>query len=57
MVALNAANLDIQTIDTTLSVLLKHESDLQRARRWLQRPSNPNRPPDEGDLRASRWKN
>lgn len=39
LVALNAKELDQATLETTLSVLLKHESDLQRARRWLQRPS------------------
>ena len=56
LVTLNAANLDAPTLDTTLSVLLKHESDLQRARRWLQRPPPTNRP-DDSDLRATRWKN
>lgn len=38
LVTLNASALDEQTLENTLSVLLKHESDLQRARRWLQRP-------------------
>lgn len=38
LVALNAKNLDLPTLETTLSVLLKHESDLQQAKRWLQRP-------------------
>ncbi len=38
LVTLNAERLDAQTLQTTMSVLLKHESDLQRARRWLQRP-------------------
>ena len=32
---LNADNLDDATLETTLSVLLKHESDLERARRQL----------------------
>ncbi len=36
LVALNARALDRETIDNTLSVLLKYESDLQRARRALQ---------------------
>lgn len=40
LVALNAKNLDPHILETTLSVLLKHESDLQRAKRWLQRPSS-----------------
>jgi MoxR-like ATPase len=58
LVTLNAASLDAKTLETTLSILLKHESDLQRARRWLQRPSGPGGPPDEaGGARLSRWKN
>ena len=38
LVTLNAQALDRKTLETTLSVLLKHESDLQRTRRWLQQP-------------------
>ncbi len=38
LVTLNAKNLDSQTLETTMSVLLKHESDLQRVKRELQRP-------------------
>jgi MoxR-like ATPase len=38
LVSLNAKNLDTSTLETTLSVLLKHESDLQMAKRWFQRP-------------------
>src|SRR5512134_2362183 len=38
LVSLNANSLDMPTLETTLSILLKHESDLQRAKRWLQRP-------------------
>ena len=45
LVALNAQNLDGPTLETTMSVLLKHEADLQRARRLLQRPP---RPPGKG---------
>lgn len=37
LVTINATNLDQKTLETTMSVLLKHESDLQQARRWLQR--------------------
>jgi len=44
LVALNARQLDRQTLERTLSVLLKHESDLQRARRWLDRPVGGSRP-------------
>src|SRR5512136_1992322 len=32
LVTLNAQNLDHQTLDTTMSVLLKHETDLQRVK-------------------------
>ncbi len=39
LVTLNAKNLDASTVKTTLSILLKHETDLQRARRWLERPT------------------
>ncbi len=37
LVLLNAKSLDQRTLDTTLSLLLKHEADLQRARRGLSR--------------------
>jgi MoxR-like ATPase len=37
LVLLNAKSLDAKTLDSTLSILLKHESDLQRARRGLVR--------------------
>ncbi len=37
LVLLNAKQLDAKTLDSTLSILLKHESDLQRARRGLVR--------------------
>lgn len=36
LVALNANQLDPATLETTLSVLLKHESDLQKVRRRLK---------------------
>jgi MoxR-like ATPase len=57
LVALNASHLDAATIETTLSVLLKHESDLQRAKRWLQRPASGARSDDFGDQRQARWRN
>ncbi len=57
LVALNAKSLDTQTLETTLSVLLKHESDLQRARRWMQRPTTQGRPGEADDPRLARWKN
>lgn len=37
LVLLNAKSLDPKTLDATLSILLKHESDLQRARRGMAR--------------------
>lgn len=56
LVTLNAKALDQPTLETTLSVLLKHESDLQRAKHWLQRPPGGGR--DEGsDPRIARWRN
>ncbi len=57
LVALNAKNLDASTLDTTLSILLKHESDLQRARQWLSRPSSSNKPDEGRDPRSARWRN
>jgi len=36
LVALNAKSLDAKTLETTLSVLLKHETDLQKVRRRMQ---------------------
>ncbi|MGQ9490769.1 MAG: AAA family ATPase [Anaerolineae bacterium] len=49
LVALNARNLDAQTLETTLSVLLKHESDLQRVKNELRRTAvdRPERDNDE----------
>jgi MoxR-like ATPase len=55
LVALNAKNLDTQTLETTLSVLLKHESDLQRVKRELQRPSS-RRDMDDLDDMHWRWR-
>lgn len=36
LVALNAEHMDEETLNTTLTVLLKHESDVQRARQGMQ---------------------
>jgi len=50
LVSLNAQNLDPKTLETTLSVLLKHETDLQRVKRELDRPAEkPRRPVDDDD--------
>jgi MoxR-like ATPase len=56
LVALNAKNLDAQTLETTMSVLLKHESDLQKVRRRLQ-VTNRGVNVDDDDLSDFRWKN
>ncbi len=55
LVTLNASSLDEKTLETTLSVLLKHESDLQRARRQLVHP--PSRPDHKQDSSLPRWQN
>ncbi len=50
LVALNASNLDKETLEDTISVLLKHEADLQKARRTIINPPPPPTPrqrPDE----------
>jgi MoxR-like ATPase len=41
LVALNAQNLDKSTLEETLSVLLKHEADLSKARRQFVNPPSP----------------
>jgi MoxR-like ATPase len=59
LVTLNADSLDKKTLESTLSVLLKHEADLQQARRQLFNPT----PPTSRDRRednpfgAARWQN
>jgi MoxR-like ATPase len=56
LVTLNADNLDKATLESTLSVLLKHESDLQAAKRQLFSPSSRDRRQDNlGNV--SRWQN
>ena len=57
LVTLNAKSLDRKVIETTLSILLKHEADLQRARRWLQRPDTSDRFDDSASTHASHWQN
>jgi MoxR-like ATPase len=54
LVTLNANAIDDSTLENTLSVLLKHEADLQRARRTFFQP-----PPGRkgGDLDIKRWQN
>ncbi len=57
LVTINARSLDRKTMETTMSVLLKHESDLQRAKRWLQRPPASGRFDDSDDPKFTQWKN
>mgnify|MGYP002336292569 CR=1 FL=1 len=52
LVMLNADNLDRQTLENTLTVLLKHESDVQKARRALS--GNRAHPLERGDKRQQR---
>jgi hypothetical protein len=40
LVALNADHMNEETLNTTLTVLLKHESDVQRARGRLENRSS-----------------
>jgi MoxR-like ATPase len=50
LVSLNAKNIDKDTLEDTISVLLKHEADLQKAKRQLINPPPPPAPrprPDE----------
>ena len=56
LVALNARQLDRATLDTTLSVLLKHETDLQKVRRRLE-VSDKGAQLDDDDVRPSRRRN
>jgi MoxR-like ATPase len=51
LVTLNLKQLDPVTLDTTLSVLLKHENDLQQVKRWLQRPVRPHDEEDHPNFR------
>ena len=56
LVALNLKHMNNATLETTLSVLLKHESDLQRAKRILQR-SHESRQDEDDDPRLRGWRN
>ncbi|GAB4467503.1 MAG: MoxR family ATPase [Anaerolineales bacterium] len=47
LVALNASNLDKDVLEETLSVLLKHEADLQKAKRQIVNPPPTRSKPDE----------
>lgn len=56
LVALNARQLDRATLDTTLSVLLKHETDLQKVRRRLD-VGERGAQLDDDDMRPARRRN
>ncbi len=56
LVTLNAKSLDAKTLETTMSVLLKHESDLQKVRRRMN-VGNRGVEVDDDDLGEYRWKN
>ncbi len=56
LVTLNAKSLDAQTLETTMSVLLKHESDLQKVRRRMN-VSNRGVDVEDDDLGEYRWRN
>jgi MoxR-like ATPase len=49
LVALNAQHLDKETLDDTLSVLLKHEADLQKTKRQILMPPSSQRRQSPGD--------
>jgi MoxR-like ATPase len=57
LVTLNATKLDKGTLNTTMSVLLKHENDLQRAKKWIENPPAGSFPAGEGDWRGTRYNN
>ncbi len=58
LVTLNASSLDRETLDHTLTVLLKHEADVMRARHALRRRSGDGRggETDEFDVSRARWR-
>jgi MoxR-like ATPase len=59
LVSLNANTLDEKMLETSLSVLLKHETDLQRVKRRLNASSRPARPrwEDQEPPPDIRWRN
>ena len=59
LLALNAQSLDAKTMEITLSVLLKHETDLQKVKRKLQGGGKEGSAfdDDEDIRRMQRWKN
>ena len=51
LVTLNADSIDQKTLETTLTVLLKHESDVQKARRQIMRGGDDDRYESRGPRR------
>ncbi len=59
LVTLNSKTLDKATLDNTLNVLLKHESDLNKVKRRMQQGSgSPDNEldDDENDMKQMRWR-
>ncbi|MFN8495058.1 MAG: MoxR family ATPase [Caldilineaceae bacterium] len=58
LVALNAKGLDKETLDTTLNVLLKHESDLTKVKRRVQSGGQGAKLEDDDDdvMKQMRWR-
>jgi len=59
LVTLNSKSLDKATLDNTLNVLLKHESDLNKVKRRMQQGSgSPGNEldDDENDMKQMRWR-
>ena len=52
LVTLNADSIDQKTLETTLTVLLKHESDVQKARRQIMRGASDDRFESRGRRRS-----
>lgn len=57
LVTLNAKNLHGEVLETTLSVLLKHETDLHQVRRRLNSPNRARREEDDDNPARYRWQN
>ena len=55
LVMLNADSIDEKTLETTLTVLLKHESDVQKARRQIMRGQNEDDYHSRGRGSRSEW--
>jgi hypothetical protein len=50
LLTLNAQAIDKETLDNTLTVLLKHEQDVQRAKRALGSAGSGGNRGDDGDI-------